>query len=72
MRKSILSLLAVMLLAVLPVFSAIPYHLGPEGFENGVFPAGWTQENVQGTVNWLVEGANGETLSQPSGAKSGS
>ena len=72
MRKSILSLLAVMLLAVLPAFSAIPYHLGPEGFENGAFPAGWTQENVQGTVNWLVEGANGETLAQPSGAKSGS
>ena len=71
MRKTILSFLAVMLCAVLPSFSAIQYCLQPEGFETGVIPAGWTQENVNGTALWTVEGGVNANLGLPKGAKSG-
>ena len=71
MRKTILSILAVMLMSVLPSFSAIQYCLSPEGFETGVIPAGWTQENVNGTVLWTVEGGVNANLGLPKGAKSG-
>ena len=71
MRKTILSFLAVMLCAVLPSFSAIQYCLSPEGFETGVIPAGWTQENVNGTALWTVEGGVNANLGLPKGAKSG-
>ena len=71
MRKTILSILAVMLMSVLPSFSAIQYCLSPEGFETGVIPAGWTQENVNGTALWTVEGGVNANLGLPKGAKSG-
>ena len=71
MRKTILSFLAVMLCAVLPSFSAIQYCLQPEGFETGVIPAGWTQENVNGTALWTVEGGADANLGLPKGARSG-
>ena len=71
MRKSILSILAFMLFAVLPVFSAIQYNLGPVDFESGTIPAGWTQQNVVGTVSWAVEGGAGASLTEPLNANGG-
>ena len=71
MRKTILSFLAVMLCAVLPSFPGIQYCLPLEGFETGVIPAGWTQENVNGTALWTVEGGADVDLGLPRGARSG-
>ena len=72
MRKSILSFLAVMLIAVLPAFSVIQYNLGPVDFEQGSIPAGWSQVSVQGTASWVVEGGVGASLTEPLGANRGS
>ena len=71
MRKSILSFLAVMLIAVLPAFSVIQYNLGPVDFEQGSIPAGWSQVSVQGTASWVVEGGVGASLTEPLGANRG-
>ena len=71
MRKSILSILAVMLMAVLPAFSAVQSCMPPEGFDTGVIPAGWSQENVNGKAIWTVEGGVNANLGLPKGAKSG-
>ena len=38
-----------------------------EGFENGI-PATWTQENVTGSINWIVEKTN---LTYPDGTAEG-
>ena len=71
MRKSIFLILAFMLSAVLPVFSAVQYNLGPVDFESGTIPAGWTQQSVVGTVSWAVEGGTGASLTEPLNANSG-
>ena len=63
--------MALLLFMVLPAGAAVPYLLGPEGFESGVIPSGWTQENVRGTCSWTVEGGDGVSLTYPTGAKSG-
>ncbi len=70
MRKLILLFLAVLCL-LCPVKADVRYALAPVGFEEGVLPDGWTQENIEGTVNWQVEGGPGVSLADPVGAKSG-
>lgn len=73
MRKTLLSLVVMTLLSVLPSIAATSFVLDTVSFENGVLPAGWTQEAVVGTRNnvWAVEGGAGVTLTNPAGAKSG-
>lgn len=71
MKKTLLSFVVMLLMVAMPAMSAIPYVLGPEGFEGGAIPSGWTQENVRGTAQWTVEGGAGATLATPAGAKSG-
>ena len=70
MRKLLLLFLAVLCL-LCPVKADVRYALAPVGFEEGVLPDGWTQENIEGTVNWQVEGGPGVSLADPVGAKSG-
>ena len=71
MRKLLLLFLGVFCL-LCPSEADIRYALPPIGFEEAVIPAGWTQENVEGTVNWQVEGGTGVTLANPAGANAGS
>ncbi len=70
MRKLLLSFLAVLCL-LCPAKAGVWYALAPVGFEDGALPDGWTQENIEGTVNWQVEGGPGVSLTDPVGAKSG-
>ena len=70
MRKLLLLFLGVFCL-LCPVKADVRYALAPVGFEEGVLPDGWTQENIEGTVNWQVEGGPGVSLADPVGAKSG-
>ncbi len=71
MRKLLLLFLGVFCL-LCPSEADIRYALPPIGFEEAVILAGWTQENVEGTVNWQVEGGPGVTLANPAGANAGS
>ena len=71
MRKLLLLFLAVLCL-LCPVKADVRYALAPVGFEEGVLPDGWTQENIEGTVNWQVEGGPGVSLADPAGANAGS
>ncbi len=70
MRRKLLLFLSVLCL-LCTAKADVRYALNPEGFESGAIPSGWTQESVEGTGNWLVEGGEGVTLSSPTGAKSG-
>lgn len=62
-------------LFVLMALFSLPYFLWSqgygvkldEGFENGI-PADWTQENVKGSINWVV---NTGELTYPNGAYEG-
>jgi len=70
MRRKLLLFLSVLCL-LCTAKADVQYALSPEGFESGAIPSGWTQVSVEGTGNWLVEGGEGVTLSDPTGAKSG-
>ncbi len=70
MRRKLLLFLSVLCL-LCTANADVRYALNPEGFESGAIPSGWTQVSVEGTGNWQVEGGEGVTLSNPTGAKSG-
>lgn len=69
MKKNLRKLFVLMALFSLPYFlCAQGYGVRlEEGFENGI-PADWTQENVKGTINWVVN--SGEST-YPNGAFEG-
>lgn len=72
MRKTLLSILAMVLFTILPAQAAQTFYMPLVGFEDGSIPATWTQQSLQGSVNWAVEGGAGATLTRPTGAFSGS
>lgn len=70
MRKFFLLILGILCL-LCPLQAEIRYALPPVGFEDGALPLGWTQENIEGAVDWQVEGGAGVSLINPAGAKQG-
>lgn len=69
MKKSTLQTLLAIVLFPLGLCAQSQYGTRlSEGFENGI-PQEWTQENVRGSQNWVVE--QGDGLSYPSGAFGG-
>lgn len=70
MRKLLLLFLGVFCL-LCSAEADIRYALSPIGFEDAAIPTGWTQENVEGTVNWQVEGGANVSLANPAGANGG-
>lgn len=60
-----------MVLASMCMQAAVRYNLSPVGFEEGVIPATWTQEQREGAVPWIVEGGMGVSMGTPTGAAEG-
>ena len=70
MKRDLHKLIAFIAMLFLP-FALFAQYVDPaygiridESFEKGI-PASWTQENVSGSVNWIVESQN---LTYPNGA----
>lgn len=66
MKKLFLSL--VLLLGVVVGANSEANYVLRESFEGGQLPEGWTQENVAGQQNWVIES---EDLAYPAGAADG-
>lgn len=54
MRRTLLFLVAMVLMTVLPLHAGLRYELQPVGFEGGSIPAGWSVDTL-----WTVEGGSG-------------
>ena len=69
MKKTLLTTLLMMLLSVAMFAAKEDSYVLYTGFEDGIVPEGWTQENVAGQTPWIVE--KGDEAQYPVGAAAG-
>ena len=54
MRRTLLFLVAMVLMSVLPLHAGLRYEMQPVGFEGGSLPTGWSVDTL-----WTIEGGSG-------------
>lgn len=69
MKKTLLSMLLMVLMTVAAFAAKEDLYVLHAGFEEGTIPEGWTQENVAGQTSWIVEKV--DTALYPTGAADG-